>query len=138
MNDVLFPKELLRGKLRFFILKALSEKPMHGYEVRRKIEEFYFGAWKPSFGTLYPALKKLQEDGLIEIAGEGTRGMKIYRITQKGREHLKNAKKSIENANKAIVAFYREAIAAGFELEELAEAFAFFRKIVKGVRLDVH
>ncbi|MGB5564820.1 MAG: PadR family transcriptional regulator, partial [Acidimicrobiia bacterium] len=68
--------------LDFAILGLLREKPRHGYELKRALGDL--GFWQVSFGSLYPALRRLEKGGFIEATkGEGRR--KAYRITETGR-----------------------------------------------------
>jgi DNA-binding PadR family transcriptional regulator len=69
--------------LDFAILGLLMERARHGYEIKRALGEL--GFWKVSFGSLYPALRRLDKRGAIEAAG-GTGRRKSYRITDSGRE----------------------------------------------------
>ena len=69
--------------LDFAILGLLMEGPRHGYELKRALGEL--GFWKVSFGSLYPALKRLEKRGAIE-ASAGTGRRKSYEITDQGRE----------------------------------------------------
>jgi DNA-binding PadR family transcriptional regulator len=69
--------------LDFAILGLLMEGPRHGYELKRALGEL--GFWKVSFGSLYPALKRLEKRGAIE-ATAGTGRRKAYVITDHGRE----------------------------------------------------
>ena len=65
------------------ILGLLRDDPHHGYELKRRLAEL--GFWKVSFGSLYPALKRLEKRGLIEALRESGR-RKSYRITEAGRK----------------------------------------------------
>lgn len=67
--------------LDFAILGLLSENERHGYELRRRLAEF--GFWSVSFGSLYPALKRLERQGLIEAA-PSTGRRHSYRLTPAG------------------------------------------------------
>jgi len=68
--------------LDFAILGLLREQPRHGYELKRALGDL--GFWQVSFGSLYPALRRLEKQGFIEAAkGEGRR--KAYRVTDSGR-----------------------------------------------------
>ena len=68
--------------LNFAILGLLREEPRHGYELKRALGDL--GFWQVSFGSLYPALRRLEKGGFIEATkGEGRR--KAYRITEAGR-----------------------------------------------------
>jgi len=69
--------------LDFAILGLLMERPRHGYELKRALGEL--GFWKVSFGSLYPALRRLEKRGAIE-ATAGTGRRKAYEITAQGRE----------------------------------------------------
>ena len=68
--------------LDFAILGLLREEPRHGYELKRALGDL--GFWQVSFGSLYPALRRLEKQGFIQATkGEGRR--KAYRITEPGR-----------------------------------------------------
>jgi DNA-binding PadR family transcriptional regulator len=69
--------------LDFAILGLLMERPRHGYELKRSLAEL--GFWKVSFGSLYPAFRRLEKRGAIE-ASAGTGRRKAYGITDLGRE----------------------------------------------------
>jgi DNA-binding PadR family transcriptional regulator len=69
--------------LDFAILGLLMERPRHGYEIKRALAQL--GFWTVSFGSLYPALRRLEKRGAIE-ASEGTGRRKAYDITDDGRE----------------------------------------------------
>jgi DNA-binding PadR family transcriptional regulator len=73
-----------RGDVRAAVLSLLSEKPMHGYQIIREIEERSGGAWKPSPGSVYPTLQLLTDEGLI--TAEESSGRKTYSLTAEGRE----------------------------------------------------
>lgn len=69
--------------LDFAILGLLMEHPRHGYELRRALGEL--GFWKVSFGSLYPAMRRLEKRCAIK-ATRGTGRRKVYEITTSGRE----------------------------------------------------
>ena len=72
------------GDLRFLILKLISEKPRHGYEIIKAIEEGVAGAYTPSPGVIYPTLTLLEELGWVQItASQGTK--KLYEVTDDGK-----------------------------------------------------
>ena len=73
-----------RGDVRAAVLSLLSEKPMHGYQIIREIEERSRGNWKPSAGSVYPTLQLLADEGLI--TAEESNGRKTYALTEAGRE----------------------------------------------------
>lgn len=71
-----------RGDMRGIILQALKERPMHGYEVIRSLEEASHGMWRPSPGSIYPTLQLLEEEDMVEAREE--HGKKIYSLTKEG------------------------------------------------------
>ena len=76
-----------QGHLKFVILQLLAEKPRHGYEIIKEIEERFSGAYSPSPGTVYPTLTMLEDLGYARAKPEEG-GRKIYEITDEGRAHL--------------------------------------------------
>jgi DNA-binding PadR family transcriptional regulator len=75
------------GDLRLVLLKLIAEKPRHGYDLIRAIEERTGGAYAPSPGVVYPSLTMLSEMGFInEQLAEGAR--KLFAITPEGIAHL--------------------------------------------------
>ena len=74
------------GRLRLYLLKLLDERPRHGYEVIRLLEDRFMGLYAPSPGTIYPRLQRLEAEGLVTQSREG--GRKVYQITDAGREEL--------------------------------------------------
>ncbi len=71
------------GDLRFLILHLISEKPRHGYEVIKAIEEIAGGAYSPSPGVVYPTLTMLEELGYVSVAAADG-GKKLYSVTPEG------------------------------------------------------
>jgi DNA-binding PadR family transcriptional regulator len=75
------------GELRLVLLKLIADKPRHGYDLIRAIEERTGGAYAPSPGIVYPTLTMLSEMGLIdEQLADGAR--KLFAITPEGATHL--------------------------------------------------
>lgn len=74
-------RDFRKGLLKFFILKMLAREDMHGYAMMSRIEEV--SGWKPSSGSMYPALLNLTTAGLIKMKVLDMR--KMYSITPKGR-----------------------------------------------------
>jgi len=77
---------LASGDLQLLILLLLSEKPRHGYEIIKAIEEHSSGVYTPSPGMVYPALTYLEETGYAGASAEGTK--KLYSITAEGTAYL--------------------------------------------------
>jgi DNA-binding PadR family transcriptional regulator len=82
------PMQARRGDMKYIILNALLDESMHGYDVIRQLEEKSDGLWKPSPGSVYPTLSLLEDEDLVTYKTEN--GKKIYSITDKGRDELKN------------------------------------------------
>src|SRR5215204_3656251 len=78
-----------RGDVRTAVLALLAEKPMHGYQIIREIEERSSGSWKPSPGSVYPTLQLLTDEGLI--SAEESDGRKTYSLTEAGRADAEGA-----------------------------------------------
>ena len=77
-----------RGDLKYVILDLLKDKPRHGYDIIRALEELSYGFYKPSPGVIYPTLQMLQEMGYVSsIEQEGKR---VYSITEQGLKFLEN------------------------------------------------
>ena len=76
------------GRLRLYLLRLLDEEPRHGYEVIRLLRDRFMGVYAPSPGTIYPRLSRLEDEGLVTHDEEN--GRKVYRITEAGREELRN------------------------------------------------
>jgi DNA-binding PadR family transcriptional regulator len=72
-----------RGDVRAAVLALLAERPMHGYEMIKEIEERSEGAWTPSAGSIYPTLQMLEDEGLIR--GEDSDGKRRFSLTDAGR-----------------------------------------------------
>jgi DNA-binding PadR family transcriptional regulator len=76
-----------RGDLHPILLHVLTEKPMHGYEIIRYLEEQTHGMWRPSPGSVYPTLQMLEEEELV--ASQESNGKKVYSLTDKGKAEAK-------------------------------------------------
>ena len=77
------------GFLKLAVLKIVSKGPIHGYALIKEIERLTGEDWKPSPGSIYPALQELEAEGLITRRIEGRR--KIYDITPEGLDVTKDA-----------------------------------------------
>jgi len=75
-----------RGDVRAAALSLLAEQPMNGYQIIQAIGERSDGVWRPSPGSIYPALQQLEDEGLIRAeAAEG--GRRAYQLTDEGRAY---------------------------------------------------
>ena len=72
-----------RGDVRAAVLALLAERPMHGYEMIKELEERTDGAWTPSAGSIYPTLQMLEDADLIR--GEEIDGKRRFTLTDAGK-----------------------------------------------------
>lgn len=76
-----------RGDVRSALLLLVAEQPRHGYELMQAINERSEGAWRPSPGSVYPALQQLQDEGLVRIeADDAKRG--VAHLTPAGEQYV--------------------------------------------------
>jgi len=75
-----------RGDVRAAALALLAEQPYNGYQIISEIMERSSGVWRPSPGSVYPALAQLEKDGLIVAEGRGSR--RVYRLTEAGQAYV--------------------------------------------------
>jgi len=68
------------------VLSLLTEQPLHGYEIIQQITARSGGVWRPSPGSVYPALRLLEDQRLIQ--GEHTDGRRVFHLTDAGRAHV--------------------------------------------------
>jgi PadR family transcriptional regulator PadR len=99
------PRDLVQGTLHMLILKTLALEPMHGYGIGVRLEQISRGVFQVNAGSLFPALRRLERDGLI--AGEwrtteNNRRAKYYRLTASGRARLKQESRDWEAQSSAI------------------------------------
>jgi DNA-binding PadR family transcriptional regulator len=76
-----------RGDIRTALLAFLLERAGHGYEIMQFLAEKTGGAWRPSAGSIYPALQQLEDEGLVR-SGEQD-GRRVYQLTPTGRRDAK-------------------------------------------------
>jgi DNA-binding PadR family transcriptional regulator len=81
-----------RGDVRAAILLLLDEGPRNGYQIMQELEERSDGTWRPSPGSVYPALQLLADEGLVR--GESREGSTVYELTDPGRKHLEENRES--------------------------------------------
>ena len=85
---------LASGDLQLLILLLLSEKPRHGYEIIKALEEHSSGVYTPSPGMVYPALTYLEELGYATVEVEGNR--KRYALAESGRNYLTTNRERVD------------------------------------------
>jgi PadR family transcriptional regulator PadR len=90
-GDRIVSKELKKGSADLLILALVEDRPRHGYEIGRLIEERSRGALSYHVASLYPTLYRLEDRGLIEgrwVEKAGQRRRRCYRLTTAGRAML--------------------------------------------------
>lgn len=112
------------GDMKFVILRLLKEKPRHGYEVIKALEEKMNGCYTPSAGTVYPTLQLLEDQGFIK--GVDTDGKKVYHVTPEGEQYLEDNKAVLDE----IIDRVRETMRdfAGGAMGEINGAFGHLAK----------
>jgi len=95
----------VQGTLLMLILKTLALEPMHGYGIGVRLDQISHGVFQVNAGSLFPALARLERDGLI--AGEwqtteNNRRAKYYRLTANGRARLRQEARDWETQTSAI------------------------------------
>jgi DNA-binding PadR family transcriptional regulator len=83
------------GDMKFVILRLIKEKPRHGYEVIKEIEERMSGCYTPSAGTVYPTLQLLEDQGYVKVVE--TEGKKVYHITPEGEAFLEENRGTLDD-----------------------------------------
>ena len=85
-----------QGDLKFVVLNLLAEKPRHGYEIIKELEERFGGAYSPSPGTVYPTLSLLEDLGYARATLEEN-NRKVFEITDEGRKYLEDNRSVVDD-----------------------------------------
>src|SRR6185312_2558636 len=109
-----------QGDLKYVILQLLSEKPRHGYEIIKALEERLGGTYSPSPGAVYPTLTMLEDLGYARATTEEG-GKKIYEITPEGRAYLEENKGAVDEIFDRIAGFATSFF--GPQMVEIHQAF---------------
>jgi DNA-binding PadR family transcriptional regulator len=95
------PQAVPRGILRLYILSMLSNQAETGYSIMGTIEDKTEGAWRPGPGTVYPLLRSLVKEGLLEKAGPDEIGATVkYSVSKKGMQELEEMQRTLASAGK--------------------------------------
>ncbi len=111
-----------RGDLKYVILGLLKERPMHGYEVMRSLEEESGGCYTASPGSVYPTLQMLEDRGYVTSDRED--GKRVYRITDEGLVFLERSKDKLEDIRDRIGEFVESF--TGGPMRDLSRSFVRF------------
>jgi DNA-binding PadR family transcriptional regulator len=138
-----------RGDVRTAALLLLAEEPRNGYAIMQELEERSGGAWRPSAGSIYPALQLLEDEGLIR--SQEVDGRRLLHLTDAGRRLLAERGSDqpapwdelagdVPDDARAIMKVMREAMIAASQVihsgSETQRAEA--RKLLVGVRRDLY
>ncbi len=93
-----------QGDLKFVVLQLLEEKPRHGYEIIKELEDRFGGAYSPSPGTVYPTLTMLEDIGYARATTDDG-GRKVYSITDEGRAYLAEHSATVDSILDRIAKF---------------------------------
>jgi DNA-binding PadR family transcriptional regulator len=93
-----------QGDLKYVILQLLDEKPRHGYEIIKELEDRFGGTYSPSPGTVYPTLTMLEDLGYARGIQEEA-GRKIYEITAEGKAYLAENRNTVDDIFERIAEF---------------------------------
>jgi PadR family transcriptional regulator, regulatory protein PadR len=102
--------DLLQGTLDLLVLKCLSTGPNHGYAIAQRIHQLSEDALRIEEGSLYPALYRMEEQGLIDSEWrltENNRKAKFYKLTRKGRATADAERESWLRLSKAVTRVLR-------------------------------
>jgi PadR family transcriptional regulator, regulatory protein PadR len=97
--------DLLQGTLDLLILKTLARGPMHGWGISLRIQEISEEVLQVNQGSLYPALHRLEQQGLIAAEwgnSENNRQAKFYELTKTGRKQLAEETRNWERLSTAV------------------------------------
>jgi len=101
--------DVWQGTLALMVLKTLETMgPLHGYGIARRIEQTSSNVLAVNYGTLYPALLKLEQEGCVASAwglSENNRKAKYYRLTKAGRKQLAEEARQWEEATAILARF---------------------------------
>lgn len=101
--------DVWQGTLALMVMKTLETMgPQHGYGIARRIEQTSGDKLQVNYGTLYPVLVKLEQEGTIESewgVSDNNRKARFYRLTRAGRRQLKNETRDWEEATAILARF---------------------------------
>jgi DNA-binding PadR family transcriptional regulator len=112
-----------RGDVRTAALLLLAEGPRNGYQIMQDIEERSGGVWRPSPGSVYPALQQLEDEGLVRTTEAD--GRKQFELTDAGREYVDSRDKGLAPPWEEISGGVSDGMfEAGATMREVASAFS--------------
>lgn len=82
-----------KGDLKYIILNLVKDKPSHGYEIMRALEDSFHGYYSPSAGSVYPTLQMLEDMGYVSSSERDAK--KVYTITEEGNKFLEDSQEIV-------------------------------------------
>jgi DNA-binding PadR family transcriptional regulator len=114
------------GQLRLYLLSLLETGPKHGYELMTALTDRFGGTYRPSAGTIYPRLARLEEEGLVERVDTDRKN--VYALTAAGRAELEGRRAELGQLEEGIAETVRE---------RAAEVRDDVRGSMRGLRADL-
>jgi DNA-binding PadR family transcriptional regulator len=108
-----------RGDVRAAALALLSEQPLNGYQIIQEIAERSEGVWRPSPGSVYPALQQLEDEGLVQSVERD--GRRSFELTEAGRAHVEEHREELTAPWEAVAGTVTDEL---LELRELGMQLA--------------
>jgi DNA-binding PadR family transcriptional regulator len=138
-----------RGDLKYVILDLLRDRPMHGYEVLRALQDRFGGFYAPSPGAVYPTLQMLEDMGYLTSTQQ--EGKRVYALTEEGRAFLERGQATLKEVEERFgdwrclwAAVYRELWDLGLSLRRAGpwrrpqrEQLARIREVLARAREEV-
>jgi DNA-binding PadR family transcriptional regulator len=116
-----------KGDLKYIILDLIKDKPSHGYEIIRALEERFHGFYTPSAGSVYPTLQLLEDMGYVKSVEMD--GKRTYTITEEGKKYLLEREDVVDKIKKHIHSW--GGIADRVEFRDLMNEFKDLIRILK-------
>jgi DNA-binding PadR family transcriptional regulator len=111
-----------RGDVRAGILILLAEEPRNGYQIIQELEHRSDGVWRPSPGSIYPALSQLEDEGLIEQIESSGESKRLFQLTDAGTAYVASHQEELKPPWEALTGSVRGGM---FELRDLLGQTAF-------------
>lgn len=137
----------ISSKTKYAVLGILTMRPMSGYDIKKAIDSSIAHFWNESFGQLYPALKKMTDEGLVLMANQqqGIKTKIVYSITDRGREILKEwlalspekEQIRVESLLKIFFGYNMDIDVTIKHIKEMEENFKLQRAVLKGIIKEI-
>jgi DNA-binding PadR family transcriptional regulator len=123
-----------KGDIKYVILDLLRDRPSHGYEIIRALEERFGGLYTPSAGTVYPTLQMLEDLGYV--TADQRDGRKVYTITQAGQKFLAERQERVDEVKGRMRGWWDRSTAR-HEMRETIDELDDLKKLLRSQRRRV-